>query len=321
MFSKIVDILRCPCCTDSLRGQFKDGLISSLSCTFCGKEFFCSQGVVDFSLSVSDRLTQNGFSFQWKLRSEGVFENDTIYGRNISRRAKDVSDLLELKNARGVILDAGCGAGDIAIELARNNPESVVLAIDYSTSVYQIAARNDLPANLILLRGDIRNLPLKKNSIDLVYSLGVLHHTDNTRKSFEAVSGVVKSGGRMVVWLYPTPDEVPFYKLYYRIRDWHFGGIGHRIPNALRAGFVYFYTVVMYPYLRYGKYRGFFSENPKAVSVREFLGSAALIIFDDITPRYQYRHAEHEVISWYEEMGYFKRFLDKEKLLFCGVKA
>lgn len=320
-YERISEFVRCPACHDQLRAEGDMASIHRLACVQCASSYPCREGVLDFSMTVADELTQQGFSYQWQRRSEGAFEKGTIYGRSIAGRAKDVADMFEAGTAPSMILDAGCGAGDIAIDLARRFPTATIIAVDYSTSAFDIAARRDLPVNVVVMRGDIRRLPLSDSSIDVAYSLGVMHHTDNTRISFDAVARVVRADGRMVLWLYPDAQEVPFYKLYYRIRDRHFAGLGHRLPNRLRAWLVYAYTWLMLPYLRLGKYRHFFAEDPGAVTLRQFAGSAALIIFDDVTPRYQFRHEEAEVLAWYRELGFMRGHLDKAKWLYVGVKT
>ncbi|MDE3738822.1 methyltransferase domain-containing protein [Pseudomonas resinovorans] len=318
-FNWVSTILCCPSCRKSLRECGTTEAVGSLICQSCSRVYPCSHGVIDFSMTVDDQKTQSGFSYQWQKRSRGGFERGTSYGRNIARRAKDISDLFPAGESPGIILDAGCGAGDIAIELANRYSGATVIALDYSTSVFEIANRPELPSNVILIRGDIRHLPFLEESMDVIYSIGVMHHTDNTRISFDAVAPFVRPAGKMITWLYPAAGEVPFYKLYYRIRDTHFAGIGYLLPNGIRATLVYAYAFLMFPYLRFSKYRHFFSESPNSVTALDFLGSASLIIFDDITPRYQFRHEEAEVLSWYQDAGFVDQQLDKAKLLYVGT--
>ena len=46
-----------------------------------------------------------------------------------------------------------------------------------------------------LSAGDVENLPFPDQSFDVVYSLGVLHHSPNTEKSIQEVFCVLKRGG------------------------------------------------------------------------------------------------------------------------------
>ena len=64
----------------------------------------------------------------------------------------------------------------------------------------------DLTAGLpqvSLVQADLLKLPFEAASFDLIYSLGVLDHTPDPRASFLALAGLLKPGGRIVVWVYP----------------------------------------------------------------------------------------------------------------------
>ena len=58
------------------------------------------------------------------------------------------------------------------------------------------------------LRGDLLSPPLKLDSFDAAISIGVLHHTPCTRRTFDQVARLVKPGGRFYVWLYRKPDGI-----------------------------------------------------------------------------------------------------------------
>ena len=56
--------------------------------------------------------------------------------------------------------------------------------------------------NVLVLQADLLDLPLAIAAFDLVYSIGVLHHTPNPRRAFREIALRVKPGGRLAVWLY-----------------------------------------------------------------------------------------------------------------------
>ena len=51
-------------------------------------------------------------------------------------------------------------------------------------------------------QADGENLPFRDDSFDIVYSNGVLHHSENTDKCIAEVHRVLKPGGRAVIMLY-----------------------------------------------------------------------------------------------------------------------
>lgn len=52
--------------------------------------------------------------------------------------------------------------------------------------------------------GDAENLSFAKNTFDVVYSWGVLHHSPNTPRAFEEVCRVLKPGGVARIMIYHT---------------------------------------------------------------------------------------------------------------------
>jgi SAM-dependent methyltransferase len=77
-----------------------------------------------------------------------------------------------------------------------------VVALDFSRAIDQ-AARNtaDLP-NVECVQGDLLVLPFADNTFDFVYSLGVLHHLEQTHAAVDSLVRKLKPGGRMRIYLY-----------------------------------------------------------------------------------------------------------------------
>lgn len=99
-----------------------------------------------------------------------------------------------------VAVDAGCGAGRWAREVARRGAR--VIALDLGRSV-EIARRN-LGANegIAFVQADICHLPIRDESVDLVYSLGVLHHIEDTAQALSCIASAIRPGGGCLVYLY-----------------------------------------------------------------------------------------------------------------------
>jgi arsenite methyltransferase len=77
------------------------------------------------------------------------------------------------------------------------------LGVDVSEAVDVAAERfaeRDLPADF--LQGDVLDLPLPKRSIDVMFSEGVLHHTDSTREGLFALAPLLRPGGRLLFYVY-----------------------------------------------------------------------------------------------------------------------
>ena len=117
------------------------------------------------------------------------------------RRVFEVKTGVRLDELSGLrVLDAGCGGGRYSRLAALAGAE--VVGADQSTAVEKAAeVCRDLPAARFL-QADLKRLPLEAGSFDLVFSIGVMHHDQDTRAVFDAVSQMVRPGGRLAVWLY-----------------------------------------------------------------------------------------------------------------------
>ena len=58
------------------------------------------------------------------------------------------------------------------------------------------------------MQADISNLPFPKNSVDLIFSEGALHHTDSTKESLLTLARLLKTGGRFLLYVYHRKGPV-----------------------------------------------------------------------------------------------------------------
>ena len=100
------------------------------------------------------------------------------------------------------LLEIGFGLGTDHVSFARGG--AVCLGIDL-TPEHVGATRRRLQLDgfpVRLMRGDAELLPLAAESLDVVYSFGVLHHTPGTEAAVEEIRRVLKPGGEAIVGLY-----------------------------------------------------------------------------------------------------------------------
>src|SRR5437870_1288511 len=104
-----------------------------------------------------------------------------------------------LETFRGTdVLDCGCGGGqhiNFVAPYARH-----VTGVDLN-ALGSAAKNTSALTNVTLREDDLATMDLRKQ-FDIVYSIGVLHHTDDPDATFRNITKHCKPGGRVIVWVY-----------------------------------------------------------------------------------------------------------------------
>lgn len=105
------------------------------------------------------------------------------------------------------VIEFGCGAGRF-LDIVSKSGASLAVGVDITSAVD--AAQNTLGKNdnIFIVQADFFHLPFKKNYFDYAYSIGVLHHTPDPRKSFSNMVEVVNDKGEVGLSLY----EISLYE-------------------------------------------------------------------------------------------------------------
>jgi ubiquinone/menaquinone biosynthesis C-methylase UbiE len=113
---------------------------------------------------------------------------------------KKLIDGIDVKDK--TVLELGCGLGTDLMSFARNGAKVIGLDltpkhIEFAKKLFKIS---NMPAEFVL--GDAESMDIPSESIDVVYSFGVLHHTPHIDKAVAEIQRVLKPGGLAVVGLY-----------------------------------------------------------------------------------------------------------------------
>ncbi len=166
-------------------------------------------GILRARSLVSDAQSQTSDSFGFKWAQRETFESEHVRVRTREWLVERYGEVDEAGwwseyGEAPVVLDAGCGAALSAIELFAKRLQRVqYVGMDVSTAVDVAAERfaeRELPGAFI--QADLAQPPFADGSVDVVFSEGVLHHTDSTEHAIKRVARLLPPGGRFLFYVY-----------------------------------------------------------------------------------------------------------------------
>jgi SAM-dependent methyltransferase len=182
--------LACPDCRGAVHGE-------PLTCEGCGRLFETANGIPEL---LPRSLLGDTEQRQHALYAAVAHEYDDVFPRHVAehyieKRTGLVKSLLPLG---GLVLDVGCGTGQLAAAIAAEGFD--VFGVDLSASMVARARERGLVGTYA---GVTTNLPFADNSFDLAVTVATLHHLETPERVAATVSEmgrVVRRGGFVVLW-------------------------------------------------------------------------------------------------------------------------
>lgn len=111
---------------------------------------------------------------------------------------------LKAGNLKGKLLDAGCGQGYLAIDIAQAFPQLEVIGGDKSTLMLDLANSHQSAVNLIkpvnFIEVDVQRLPFENSYLDFVISTLSLHHWNHPEEALAEFYRTLKPEGQLLIF-------------------------------------------------------------------------------------------------------------------------
>lgn len=125
-------------------------------------------------------------------------------------------------------MDVGCGSGRWAYYASQK--VGTLHCVDPAEKALAVAQSNlEDRKNCRFHKADALTLPMKNESLDFGYSLGVLHHIPDTALALQACVRKLKKGAPFLLYLYYRFDNRPFWF----VQLWRLSEIGRRKISKL----------------------------------------------------------------------------------------
>ncbi len=211
------NIFVCPICKLTLRFGICEKCASDFSKTdssvlsYICRDMYQSEAEYNHAMRVIDfwgagwkkRLTEIDHKFLYELNKQKLYER-VKNQLNIAHSENSLMSKVKFPmNVNQIALNIGCGAGSEALILAGQGAFCVAMDI---TSPAAEAAQSLVRkiGEGVGIQADARFIPMSDDSVDIVYSSGVLHHSQNLEKSLSEIFRVLKPGGVAYIMLYAT---------------------------------------------------------------------------------------------------------------------
>jgi SAM-dependent methyltransferase len=291
MHHSFSSLLACPVCKRDLKSEptTSSAQIIETGTLRCeqGHSYPIVRGIPRF---VSSDGYASNFGFEWNLHNRTQL--DTAARRESEEAFVEKTGFKPTDFEGKLVLDVGCGMGRFSDVASRWG--ATVVGIDLTSAVDAAYANIGGRDNVHLAQADVFELPFCDETFDFIFSLGVLHHTPDTRAAFDRLPRLLKPGGRIAIWVYTKTRASYIASDLYRHVTTH-------LPKRVLYGLCH----IAIPWHQLNAVPGIGSVTRRLLPISSHPDPEWRVLdtFDWYSPTYQWKHSESELREWFERQG------------------
>lgn len=122
----------------------------------------------------------------------------SLSGYNPRKNYKLIIDKIKL-GKNDVLLDVGCGTGEILNTLANKYKSAKLYGLDISPEMINVAKRKNKSKKINYICGDSEKIPFEDNTFDILITSESFHHYPNSREVLKEFKRVIKPNGKLIL--------------------------------------------------------------------------------------------------------------------------
>jgi ubiquinone/menaquinone biosynthesis C-methylase UbiE len=153
------------------------------------------------SKSKEELDTINSFNYQWSHLSDSKYLlTDESWRENVDKYILDELSITNEEIKNKTVIDVGCGGGRWSYGFAKLGCK--VTSVDISEGPCKITKRNVPQAEVI--ESDLFELQkaVSNRKFDIIWCWGVIHHTSNPHRAFEALTTLMHQNSIIHLYVY-----------------------------------------------------------------------------------------------------------------------
>jgi SAM-dependent methyltransferase len=239
--------------------------------------------------------TIEDFGEQWSRYPE----NDGYFA-SVQLLEDACGPLLPLSALKGTrVAEIGSGAGRI-VEMLLDAGASEVTAIEPSPLAFEVLQRNTAARAQQIRYLQALGEEIPPDDFDFVVSIGVLHHIPQPEPTVAAAYRALRSGGKMLIWLYGREGNEAYLRLVEPLRQ-----ITTKIPHGLLVQICNFLNFNLDIYILLCRFLPLPLQGYMNNVISQFSRQKRwLVIYDQLKPAYAKYYTQSEARELLEKAGF-----------------